>query len=121
MPTQEEYWEALQAKICVKCLDGGSDGSCHIAGDGACAMKAYLPTIIDAVNSVYSHSMLPYEDQLRQKVCGTCMHQSQEGQCKLRNEVDCALDRYFPLIVEVIEEAQKRAHVGGSRWSNRTE
>ncbi|MBX2990184.1 MAG: hypothetical protein KF749_03340 [Bacteroidetes bacterium] len=115
MPTREEYWEAFQARICVRCLDGSGDGHCRIAGDGFCAMKEYLPAVIEAVNSVYSHSIIPYEEQLRRHVCGSCKHQSSNGSCSLREEVDCALDRYFPLIVEVIEETQKRSHIAASR------
>lgn len=114
MPTHEQYWEALQSRICVKCLDGGGDGSCRLAGDGFCAMKLYLPAIVDAVNSVYSHSIIPYEEQLRKNVCSACVLQSADGRCSLREEVDCALDRYFPLIVEVIEETQKRSHLAAT-------
>lgn len=116
MPTQEEFWQVLQERICVKCLDGKGDGTCAIGGEDACALKAHLSIIIEAVNSVYSHSIVPYEEQLRLKVCSVCTHQSPEGECAMRNSVDCALDRYFPLIVEVIEETQKRAHLAASRW-----
>ena len=117
MPTHDEYWQALQAKICVKCLDGDGDGNCRIADDGFCAMKAYLPQILEAVNSVYSHSIVPYEEQLRKSVCSKCTNQSVNGPCLLREEVECALDRYFPLTVEVIEETQKRAHLAASKWA----
>ncbi len=108
MSLQEEFWEKLQTKVCVKCLDGDGQGNCRIAGNGFCAMKTYLPLILDVVQSVNSDSIVPYEEQLRKRICGACEFQSQEGSCVLRNEVECALDRYFPLIVEVIEENQIR-------------
>lgn len=114
MPTHDEYWQALQAKVCTRCLDGGGDGSCRIAGDGMCAMKAYLPNIVGAINTVYSHSVVPYEEQLRKSVCNSCIHQSPGGHCALRDEVECALDRYFPLVVEVVEEMQQRSHKVGN-------
>lgn len=112
MPTEQEYWEALQARICVKCADGDGDGGCRIASDRTCAIRTHFPRIIESVNSVYSASIEPYEEQLRKRVCGVCEHQSAEGTCHLRNDVECALDRYFPLIVQVIEETQlkKRLH-----------
>ena len=74
-------------------------------------MKKYFPQILEVVGSSYSHSMEPYEKLLRNKVCGICIHQSPSGSCSLRNEVECALDRYFPLIVQVIEEAQLRERI----------
>ncbi len=108
MATHDEIWQALQERVCVKCLDGNGLGDCRIAQDGFCALKAYLPAIIDVVDSVQSSSILPYEEQLRLKVCSRCKNQSSNGECTLRRYVDCALDRYFPLIVEVIEETQRR-------------
>lgn len=108
MPTQEEFWQKLQAKVCMKCLDGDGHGNCRIAGSGFCAIKTYFPLIVDVVQSVKSDSIVPYEEQLRQRICRTCEFQLPQGRCVLRDEVECALDRYFPLIVEVIEENQIR-------------
>ncbi|MEK7250470.1 MAG: hypothetical protein AAB209_08620 [Bacteroidota bacterium] len=116
MPTQEEYWQALQSKICVKCLEGDGKGNCRIASDGECAIKLHFPKILEVINSVYSHSIVPYEEQLRKTVCTTCKNQSKLGDCLVREQVECALDRYFPLIVEVIEDTQRRAHLVASRW-----
>ncbi len=119
MPTQEEYWQALQAKICVKCLEGDGQGNCRIAHDGFCAMKMHFPQILEVVNSVYSHSILPYEEELRRKVCFHCKNQTSDGRCSLRDHVECSLDRYFPLIVEVIEETQMRARLAAaSKWDS---
>ncbi len=116
MPTYDEYWEAVQQKICAKCLDGDGAGGCRIGRDEMCALKAYFPTVINVVNSVYSHSIVPYEEELRRRVCAVCRHQSGEGICHVREQVECALDRYFPLLVEVIEDTQRRAqHVAGKR------
>jgi len=106
MPTDQEYWEALQARVCAKCLDGDGKGACFIAQDRECAMKKYFPQILEAVNSMYSPSITPYVEQLRSRICAACAHQTPAGVCTLRNEVECALDRYFPLIVQVIEEVQ---------------
>ncbi len=117
MTTQNDYWLAIQAKVCVKCLDGDGNGNCHITDDRMCALQTYLPKILEVVNSVYSHSIVPYEEQLREKVCGPCSQQSSNGACSFRDNAECSLDRYFPMIVEVIEETQKRAHLAAVRWT----
>jgi hypothetical protein len=112
MPTEQEYWEALQARICTRCADGDGVGGCRIAPGRTCAIETHFPRIIASVNSVYSPSIEPYEEQLRKRVCGVCKEQAADGTCQLRDTIDCALDRYFPLIVQVIEETQlkKRLH-----------
>lgn len=108
MLTEDQYWEAIQNKVCVKCLEGDGTGACLIARDRACAVKKYFPVLLDVIQSTFSTSIEPYEAQLRNKICGHCVHQSPDGVCSLRNEVECALDRYFPWIVQVIEELQVR-------------
>ena len=108
MVTEQEYWEALRHKVCAKCLDSDGTGACLIAPGRECAMKSHLPAIIDAVNSVYSPSIEPYVEQLRKKVCASCTSQRPGGSCSLRDDTECALDRYYPLIVQVIEEAQRK-------------
>lgn len=108
MATQDEIWQALQDRVCVKCLDGNGLGDCRIAQDGFCALKAYFPSIVEVVRSVQSFSIIPYEEKLRLNVCSRCKNQSSTGECILRRYVDCVLDRYFPLIVEVIEQTQRR-------------
>jgi hypothetical protein len=57
---------------------------------------------------MYSHSLAPYEELLRNRVCGLCVHESASDDCKLRTAGRCALDRYLPLVVQVIEDTQLR-------------
>lgn len=118
MATAEEYWGALQARICARCIDGDGGGGCRIAHDADCALKKYLPQLLDVVASVHSTVIEPYEEQLRKNICSGCVHQSATGQCSLRDDVECALDRYFPLIVEVIEELHGRSSGSGTGGSH---
>ncbi len=117
MLTNEEYWRLIEAKICAKCIDGDRSGGCRMEHGLECSLKRYFPQILEVVGSVYGHSIEPYERLLRNKICGICVHQSPDGVCSLRNEVECALDRYFPLIVEVIEEAQLKERFDGPKDS----
>ena len=110
MSKEEEYWEAIQQKICSKCVDGDGKGNCLIGRERECALEVFFPHILEVVRSVSSPSIAPYEDRLRSKICALCIHQKPSGICTVRDEVECALDRYFPLIVEVIEELQQKHH-----------
>ena len=106
MATNEEYLSALEQRICAKCIDGDGSGGCRIAPEHECAIRAHFPQIIESVNAVFSPSVEPYVEQLRRRVCAVCTSQTSAGTCRLREETECALDRYFPLIVQVIEETQ---------------
>ena len=113
MPTDEEYWVALREKICAKCIDGDGSGACLIAPGRECALKTHFSSIVESINSAFSSSVEPYVEQLRKKVCSVCTGQSPGGSCALRDETECALDRYFPLIVQVVEETQLKKRLEG--------
>lgn len=115
---EQKHLEEIQTRICPKCIDGDGHGNCLIAHGTECAMKRFFPQILDAVRSVRDRSMEPYEAALRTRVCGACVHQSPDGRCAMRDDVECALDRYFPLIVHVIEEMDHARRIAGSEASS---
>ncbi|MFI5253625.1 MAG: hypothetical protein ACHQQQ_14480 [Bacteroidota bacterium] len=107
METQK-YWQVIQEKVCQRCIDGDGKGNCRIDPSHVCELKAYFPLILEVVNSVSSEYIQDYVIRLRSVVCSECSHQSEDGQCRFRDKVDCALDRYYPLVVEAIEEVKKQ-------------
>lgn len=104
----QQYWQTVCEKICVKCIDGDGYGNCRLTGVEECGLKLHFPKIVETVLSVKSDTMELYIEALRKNVCANCKHQSPEGKCMFRANVDCGLDRYFPLVVEVIEEVNAR-------------
>jgi len=107
--TLEEYWEAVTARVCAKCIDGDGAGNCRLTAADACGLKLHFPKIVETVLSVQSDRMEPYVQELRRIVCANCAHQSPDGKCSFRSDLDCGLDRYFPLIVEAIEAVHERS------------
>ena len=77
-------------------------------------IERFFPQILEVVRMNYSASMEPYEAALRQKVCSTCINQSSDGKCVVREDLECSLDRYFPLIVQAIEELDLRKRLSKS-------
>jgi hypothetical protein len=41
-------------------------------------------------------------------VCSHCRTQDDSGNCNLREDSNCSLDRYFPVIVETIKRVDKK-------------
>lgn len=99
----ELYEEAVREKVCARCIDGDNLGHCRLSGSQECAVKLYFPSIVRAVLAVQGDKMDPYVESLRNSVCSTCRHRSSDGTCQLSQQLDCGLDRYFPLVVEAIE------------------
>ena len=104
MPYDERYLQAIREKICTKCIDRTSTGICAATTYEACAINRFLPEIIDIVLTTGGNDLGVHVARLRENVCSVCQHQSPDGHCDLRDDVECALDRYFPLVVEAIRE-----------------
>lgn len=100
----DQYLLAIRRKVCSRCIDTDEKGNCLLHYDEICAVEEFLPEIIESVRKVKSERVEDYLVELRRNVCEHCKHQAEDGTCIVRNNIDCGLDRYFPLIIEAIEE-----------------
>ena len=96
--------QRLREKICPNCVRRTRDGGCSLPEDRPCSLFANLDEIIEIVRQTRSSQIDPFVNTLRERVCGACHFQDDHGQCPCRQDVDCALDTYYPLIVEEIEK-----------------
>ncbi|MFN7992910.1 MAG: hypothetical protein U0Q18_04890 [Bryobacteraceae bacterium] len=95
----------IRDRICRVCTDRNTDGTCGMAEPSSCALFRLLPQVAAAVRSTDSNDIQDYIAAIRRDVCSICTSQDHEGDCTLRQEVQCALDAYLLLVVEAIEEA----------------
>jgi hypothetical protein len=114
MTRLEMYWEAVQERVCKHCIDSDRKGNCRLSANEECGVKVHFPAIVETVLAVQNDRLDPYVKSLRDNVCASCRHQSADGTCVIRNHVDCALDRYYPMIVEAIEAVSKRTLTAGN-------
>lgn len=103
----DQYWNMLQTRICRRCVDGDGTGACRLPAGEECALYRNLPQIIATVLSVESESIDGYIARLRQNICSACDAQDANLVCHKRDQLECALDRYYPLVVEIIESVKK--------------
>jgi hypothetical protein len=109
--SMDQTWESIRQKVCRKCVDGDGKGGCRLPIDDSCGLDTFFPEVVQVVSNVHSDSYQDYVNALRANICATCEHQFANGDCKKRDALECALDRYFPVIIEVIETV-KRPTVG---------
>ncbi|MEX0601808.1 MAG: hypothetical protein WD295_00610 [Bacteroidota bacterium] len=103
----DPYWEAVRMKVCRKCIDGDGKGTCRLPVGEECALEAFFPVLVQTVTSVQGHAIGPYVEALRENVCSHCVHQLPDGTCRKRVTLECALDRYYPVVVEMIESLRE--------------
>ncbi len=107
----DQDWDSIRQKVCRKCIDGDGKGGCRLPIDDSCGLAKFFPEVVEVLSSVHSDSIRDYVDVLRGNICTHCEYQFANGVCKKRDALDCALDRYLPLIIDVIESV-KRSEAG---------
>ena len=103
----EQYWNVLKGRVCRKCADGDGKGGCRLPEGDSCALHVFLPEIVGVVTQARLGSFEAYVELLRKTICPRCKHQRPDGACIKRTTLQCALDRYYPLIIEVIESVKE--------------
>jgi len=98
----------LRQRICPTCVRYTSRHTCSLPPTRPCALFGNLPMIVDIVRRVQSPSIGPYLDAVRDKVCRVCHHEDNHGSCPMRDDLDCALNTYLPIIVEEVETQLER-------------
>ncbi len=99
----DKYLKAIKQNICSICVDSDEKGICTLNEKETCAVELFLPKIIEAVHSTDSENIQDYLEKLHNTVCTQCRAQEKDGNCYLREDANCSLDRYFSLIVETIQ------------------
>lgn len=94
----------LRGRICPSCVRFTSRRTCSLPGERPCSLFSNLDKVVDNVREIYSQRIDPYVDDLRQRVCACCHFEDDHGRCPCREDLDCALNTYYPLIVEAIED-----------------
>lgn len=65
-----------------------------------------LDDLIAVVEGIRDYSVEPYMERVREVICATC-RQDASGRCVTRDADRCGLERYFDLIVAVVENELK--------------
>ncbi|MBI4352457.1 MAG: hypothetical protein HY593_00875 [Candidatus Omnitrophica bacterium] len=99
------YEEAVRRHVCEHCVDFGADGVCHTKDPEGCGIFRFLPELVEIAHRIHNYQVEPYVEAVRLTLCVKCKNSGFSGdKCRLRENVDCGLNRYLPLVLEAIEE-----------------
>jgi hypothetical protein len=107
MVASNELWDEVAMSVCSICVDH-ANGACRLRDPDDCTLRSRFGEVVAAVSSVHDERFGPYVIALRERVCSDCRHQLPLGRCNVRDGVGCALDRYYALVIEAIEDALQR-------------
>ena len=99
----DKYLKAIKQNVCSICVDSDNIGKCKLTDKESCAVELYLPQIIEVVNAAEADDMHEIHQRIKDTICIDCRN-TDKGNCFLRDDANCSLDRYFSLIVETIQK-----------------
>lgn len=99
-----KYIEAIRKNVCEICCDSDENGQCTLSNAEICAVENYLIKIIDIIHKTNSDDIDKNYKALRDEICAKCATSENKDKCYLRDDVNCSLDRYFPIIIETIRK-----------------
>jgi hypothetical protein len=108
----QAYREAIRRRVCAVCLDGADDGTCALDPRTECAIDQHLGRLVDAILDVRSGHDDAYAAAVEARVCAYCSHRDGLGLCRLRRDGRCTVSVYLPLVVEAIDEVERRHEIG---------
>jgi len=100
----EKYMKAIRENVCAICVDSNEMGECKLTEKELCAVELFFPQILEIVQKSNDRDYDLFEKALKEDVCKKCRASTDGDYCYLREDSNCALDRYFPLIVEIIHK-----------------
>ncbi|MGK9476986.1 hypothetical protein [Melioribacter sp. OK-6-Me] len=100
----DKYINAIKKRVCSICADSDEDGRCTLTDNEKCAIEIFLLKIVNIIHqSNNKENINLLYQELQEKVCSECKARTQNGNCYLRRDSNCSLDRYFSLVVDTIQ------------------
>ncbi len=87
-----------QLRFCTICIDGDGHGSCRLPVDDECALRSHSDMIEQEL--LGSGGAAERVGQLRERVCSACGRRDPDGTCWKSNRLECAFDRFLPVMME---------------------
>ena len=102
------YREALRRRVCAICLDGADDGHCGLESARRCPVDERLVELVDLLVEMRGRHDTRHAAAVEARICSRCTQREASGRCGMREDGQCALAVFLPLIVEAIDELESR-------------
>ena len=107
---EQRYLRAIRSRVCRNCPDLMPDQACGLS-DRICPIERNLHDILQIVSHIEHDWMQASLATLRRQICANCEHEDLLGRCLLRSVAGCALDRYFVVVIDAIEDVRDAIRV----------
>ncbi len=101
---QERLATRFEDEICRICVHRTAGGGCSLtADDDKCPVFRWSMELAALVSDIDSDRLADYLDNIQGIVCPQCA-QDETGRCASRDHLDCPVDLYLGLVVDILED-----------------
>jgi hypothetical protein len=93
----------LEEEICRVCVHQTSDGGCTLTERRDCPVFEWAERLALMVGNLKSNLMADYLAEIQKVICPDCT-QKEDGSCADRDHLDCPLDLYLGIVLQVFED-----------------
>ncbi len=95
--------DQFEQRICRVCVHETATGGCTLTRDRECPIFQWAEPLAEVVAGVGSDRLADYMERIQAVICPDCL-QDERGHCEDRNHLNCPLDLYLGIVVEVLEQ-----------------
>ncbi|MBI3088468.1 MAG: hypothetical protein HYY91_06290 [Candidatus Omnitrophica bacterium] len=99
----QAYRDAVATHVHGICLDRNLDPRSSLKTEAACRIDRYLPELVELAKAAGPRNGAGFEIAVEHTICLQCGHQSWLGACQVRENAECCLYRYLPLVYDAIQ------------------
>ncbi|MFH0734954.1 MAG: hypothetical protein V1773_11045 [bacterium] len=99
-----KYLIALKKNVCSICCDSDEKGKCTLNNDEFCSIEIHIDQIVEVIHSSDNKNYQILYKNLKETVCKNCKAKTENGYCSVKEDANCSLERYFYLIVDIINK-----------------
>ena len=98
----QAYRDAIAKRVHTVCIDRNLDPNSLIDTEARCLIDRLLPQLVALATAVGPGDMPAFQAAVEEAICQQCGNLDALGTCRVREQAECCLYRYLPLVYEAI-------------------
>jgi len=98
------YRDAIAARVHAICLDRNLNPASSLNTESTCRIDQYLSQLIEVANAIGQGDPAAFNAAVEKTICLQCGQLDALGTCRVREQAECCLYRYLPLIYDAIHQ-----------------
>lgn len=98
----QPYRDAIAKRVHAVCLDRNLDPTSTVNTEVGCRIERFLPQLVELARAVGPNDLSAFEAVFEETICSQCGNLDAFGTCPVREQAECCLYRYLPLVYEAI-------------------